>query len=102
MVDYTRTSSYNIYFSIIPMNAFCRDASNGDVVGRHSGLWFHTVGQRKGIGLHLFAAHSSRGPWFVKRKNMKNNELWIKSTTASQNCSVDHIRKSLYCELAFS
>ena len=26
------------------------DAGTGEVVGEHKGLWFHTVGQRRGMG----------------------------------------------------
>jgi tRNA-specific 2-thiouridylase len=33
-------------------------------------LWFHTIGQRKGLGL-------SQGPWFVVKKDMAANILYI-------------------------
>lgn len=41
----------------------------GKVVGRHKGYWFHTVGQRKGLGL-------SGGPWYVIRKDIEANIVW--------------------------
>lgn len=40
------------------------------VVGRHSGLWFYTIGQRKGIKL-------SGGPFYVVAKDFKKNILVI-------------------------
>jgi tRNA-specific 2-thiouridylase len=41
-----------------------------NVVGKHKGLWFYTIGQRKGIGL-------AGGPYYVLRKNIKNNTLIV-------------------------
>jgi len=42
----------------------------GRVLGAHAGLWFHTIGQRKGVGL-------SGGPWFVIDKDFKKNVLVV-------------------------
>jgi tRNA-specific 2-thiouridylase len=46
------------------------ELETGKVRGEHKGLWFHTIGQRKGLGL-------SQGPWFVVRKDIPNNVLYI-------------------------
>lgn len=43
---------------------------NDKVVGTHQGLWFYTIGQRRGIGL-------SGGPYYVKEKDMKKNLLVV-------------------------
>ena len=40
------------------------------IIGRHLGLWFYTIGQRKGIGL-------PGGPYFVLDKNLKKNLLIV-------------------------
>ncbi len=42
----------------------------GKIVGKHKGYWFHTIGQRKGLGL-------SGGPWFVVKKNPEENILYV-------------------------
>ncbi len=42
----------------------------GKVMGQHKGFWFHTIGQRKGIGL-------SGGPWYVVTKDPKQNIVYI-------------------------
>ncbi|MDD5750819.1 MAG: tRNA 2-thiouridine(34) synthase MnmA [Candidatus Pacebacteria bacterium] len=42
----------------------------GEALGRHSGLWFYTIGQRKGIGL-------PGGPWFAVAKDVKKNVLIV-------------------------
>ena len=49
---------------------------DGKVVGEHVGLAFYTLGQRKGIGVG--GQHDSTGePWFVAKKDLKTNTLWI-------------------------
>jgi tRNA-5-taurinomethyluridine 2-sulfurtransferase len=45
------------------------DAATGELLGRHKGVWYHTVGQRKGIGNVLFPLATSRGPWYVVAKD---------------------------------
>ncbi len=47
-----------------------REAKTGKVLGRHHGYWFHTIGQRKGLGL-------GGGPWYVVRKDIVNNEIIV-------------------------
>jgi len=42
----------------------------GKVLGEHQGLWFYTIGQRKGIKL-------SGGPYYVVDKDKKKNELIV-------------------------
>lgn len=42
----------------------------GKVLGRHKGFWFHTIGQRKGLGL-------SGGPWFVVQKDVNENIVYV-------------------------
>ncbi|MBQ8052150.1 MAG: tRNA 2-thiouridine(34) synthase MnmA, partial [Bacteroidaceae bacterium] len=46
------------------------DIETGKVVGTHRGYWFHTIGQRKGLGL-------GGGPWFVVKKNVKKNIVFV-------------------------
>ena len=46
------------------------ELETGRKIGRHRGLWFHTIGQRKGLGF-------GGGPWFVIKKDMANNILYV-------------------------
>ena len=46
------------------------DIETGKVLGQHRGLWFHTIGQRKGLGL-------GGGPWNVVKKDMETNVLYV-------------------------
>ncbi|AKC95145.1 tRNA 2-thiouridine(34) synthase MnmA [Sneathia vaginalis] len=50
--------------------------NKGKILGRHSGLMYYTIGQRKGIGI----GNSKEGngqPYFVADKNLKTNELIV-------------------------
>ncbi len=47
-----------------------RDLTSGAELGRHRGLWFHTIGQRRGLGL-------SGGPWYVTGKDRELNEIQV-------------------------
>ena len=53
-----------------------REHESGALIGEHRGLWFHTIGQRKGLGPHLHNAHAARGPWHVTRKEIGSNVLY--------------------------
>lgn len=46
------------------------ELETGKILGKHKGFWFHTIGQRKGLGL-------SGGPWFVVKKDIPNNVLYV-------------------------
>lgn len=46
------------------------DANTGEILGHHNGHWFHTIGQRKGLGL-------SGGPWYVVGKDVIKNIVYV-------------------------
>lgn len=46
------------------------EIETGRKLGEHRGYWFHTIGQRKGLGL-------SGGPWYVVRKNVRDNVVYV-------------------------
>ncbi len=46
------------------------ELETGRKLGQHRGYWFHTIGQRKGLGL-------SGGPWYVVRKNIHDNVIYV-------------------------
>jgi len=51
-------------------------APDGRVLGEHVGLSFYTLGQRKGIGVGGRQDGSGQ-PWFVARKDLSDNTLWV-------------------------
>lgn len=46
------------------------EIETGRKLGTHRGYWFHTIGQRKGLGL-------SGGPWYVVKKNIHDNVIYV-------------------------
>jgi len=46
------------------------ELETGKTLGRHKGFWFHTIGQRKGLGL-------GQGPWFVVKKDADANVIFV-------------------------
>ena len=49
---------------------------SGVEIGTHRGLWFHTVGQRRGLGPVLNNANRAKGPWHVVHKDFDENVLY--------------------------
>jgi len=60
----------------LPMQPGPIRTPEGKVVGEHVGLAFYTLGQRKGIGVGGQRSGSG-APWFVARKDLAANTLWI-------------------------
>ncbi|MCF8304183.1 MAG: tRNA 2-thiouridine(34) synthase MnmA [Bacteroidales bacterium] len=46
------------------------ELETGKKLGEHLGFWFHTIGQRRGLGL-------SQGPWFVVKKDTRQNIIYV-------------------------
>ena len=65
----------------------------GETVGEHIGLMYYTLGQRK--GLDLGGKHGEEGRWFVARKDVENNILYVshgdESPLYSRACRVKNL-----------
>ena len=48
----------------------------GEELGTHQGLMFHTIGQREGLGIGGIKSASGE-PWFVVNKDIKQNHLIV-------------------------
>ena len=46
------------------------EIETGKKLGEHRGFWFHTIGQRKGLGL-------SGGSWYVVKKHIPDNVVYV-------------------------
>lgn len=53
------------------------ELETGKKLGTHRGYWFHTIGQRKGLGL-------SGGPWYVVNKDINDNVVYVSRTEPGQ------------------
>ena len=49
---------------------------DGDIIGHHDGLMYHTLGQRKGLGIGGVKG-ASEDAWYVVEKDLVNNELIV-------------------------
>ena len=48
--------------------------SEGNILGRHTGLMYHTLGQRQGLGIGGVKG-ASESPWYVAAKDLDRNVL---------------------------
>lgn len=61
------------------------------ILGKHSGVIYYTIGQRKGLGIG-----GTKGPWFVIGKDVKRNVLYVangddKEWLLSTSCIVSDV-----------
>ena len=57
---------------------------SGDIIGRHEGLMFYTLGQRQGLGIGGLKNYSD-APWFVAEKCLETNDLVVVKVQITQN-----------------
>ena len=50
--------------------------ADGDVIGRHQGLMYHTIGQREGLGIGGLREYGD-APWYVAEKDLERNVLVV-------------------------
>ena len=55
------------------------DISSLQVIGRHNGVYYYTIGQRKGLGIG-----GTKGPWYVIGKDVKRNLLYVANENEKQ------------------
>lgn len=55
------------------------DVVSREVVGRHGGVLYYTIGQRKGLGIG-----GNQGRWFVVGKNVEKNELYVANSHSTE------------------
>lgn len=44
---------------------------DNNILGYHQGVWYYTIGQRKGLDI------GGSGPWYIIEKDLKNNKLIV-------------------------
>lgn len=74
------------------------DAATGERLGTHRGVWYHTVGQRKGLGKVLTPTATSKGPWYVVAKDPATDSVFCSNqydedifTSSRSNFTVENI-----------
>ena len=64
---------------------------DGKVIGRHEGLMYYTLGQRKGLGIGGTSETTDR--WFVVRKDLENNILYVSNGECEEMFTKEVIAK---------
>ena len=59
----------------------------GNILGKHRGIWYYTIGQRKGLGI------SSTKPYYVSKIDVKNNIVEVADEAAvyGMRLRADHL-----------
>lgn len=52
------------------------ETTDGEVIGKHHGLMYHTIGQRQGLGIGGLKDAGDE-PWYVLSKDLKRNVLLV-------------------------
>ena len=52
------------------------ETDTGDIIGKHNGLMYHTIGQRQGLGIGGLKNYDE-SPWYVAEKDLKRNVLVV-------------------------
>jgi tRNA-specific 2-thiouridylase len=71
------------------------DIDTGKVVGKHIGVLYYTIGQRKGLGIGGIKGQAE-GAYFICKKDVKNNILYVTQGDRSEwlftdSCYIDNV-----------
>lgn len=76
----------------IPAQPGNMETVDGKVVGKHMGLMYYTIGQRRGLGLG--GNKESNEPWFVIGKDIKKNVLYVGQGYHNKHLYATHLEAS--------
>ncbi|NLL55710.1 MAG: tRNA 2-thiouridine(34) synthase MnmA [Clostridiales bacterium] len=61
----------------IPMKEGDIKTLDGQTIGRHNGVYYYTIGQHKGFGLGGVKGYANNDKWYIIKKDVKNNILYV-------------------------
>ncbi|MCQ2772299.1 MAG: tRNA 2-thiouridine(34) synthase MnmA [Bacilli bacterium] len=64
------------------------DVQSGKKLGRHVGVLYYTLGQRKGLGIGGVKGEEGN-PWFVTKKDVPNNILYVSNGNEDEHLNSD-------------
>ncbi|MCQ2799441.1 MAG: tRNA 2-thiouridine(34) synthase MnmA [Bacilli bacterium] len=64
------------------------DIENGKVLGKHIGVLYYTIGQRKGLGIGGVKGEPDT-PWFVAKKDVQKNILYVGRGAGDEHLNSD-------------
>lgn len=68
----------------IPMKEGEIKTLDGKTVGTHKGVFYYTIGQRKGFGLGGQKGEENQKPWFIIKKDVEKNILYVSQGEAQE------------------
>ncbi len=66
------------------------DIKTSDQIGTHDGVFYYTIGQRRGLGIGGIATKPA-GSWFVVSKDVKQNILYVTSESEDDYLYGDYV-----------
>jgi tRNA-specific 2-thiouridylase len=67
------------------------DINTNEVIGKHDGVFYYTIGQRRGLGIGGISGHPETKGWYVCKKDIKNNILYVASNDEDEHLMSDKI-----------
>lgn len=67
------------------------DMESKQIVGKHQGVMYYTLGQRKGLGIGGIANHQKEGSWFVVDKDVEKAILYVVQGDENKWLYHDHV-----------
>lgn len=65
------------------------ETEDGEVLAKHQGLMYYTIGQRQGLGIG--GTHFGEAPWFVAKKDLSRNVLVVVQGTDHRSLFTQHL-----------
>ncbi len=53
------------------------DINRQQVIGQHDGVFYYTIGQRRGLGIGGLKDYGDAKSWYICKKDVKNNVLYV-------------------------
>lgn len=67
------------------------DINNGQTIGMHSGVYYYTLGQRRGLGIGGLKDYADNKRWYVCKKDVLNNILYVANDENDEHLKSDKI-----------
>lgn len=59
------------------------DITTNEVIGKHLGVYYYTIGQRRGLGIGGLKGQLDNPRWYVAKKDVQTNKLYVANDEVS-------------------
>lgn len=70
------------------------DINNGQTIGMHTGVYYYTLGQRRGLGIGGLKNYEENKRWYVAKKDVVSNILYVANDEEDEHLKSDKITLS--------